>query len=51
VRQIHTDNFFRLDKFICRLDPGTVLDVAVIEEPAAAEAEGAWQHWLTGLLG
>ena len=33
-----TDEFFRLDKFICRLDPGTVLDVAVIEEPAAAEA-------------
>jgi DNA-binding transcriptional ArsR family regulator len=33
-----TDEFFRLDKFICRLDPRRVLDVAVIEEPAAAEA-------------
>lgn len=34
----HTDNLNRLDKFSCRLDPGAVLDVAVIEEPAAAEA-------------
>src|SRR5215475_9114095 len=34
----HTDNKNCLDKFFCRYDHGTVLDVAVIEEPAAAEA-------------
>ncbi|GCB87686.1 transcriptional regulator [Streptomyces noursei] len=32
------DNFPFLDKFFCRYDSGAVLDVAVIEEPAAAEA-------------
>ena len=33
-----TDKIYCLDKFSCRLDSGDVLDVAVIEDAAAAEA-------------